>query len=145
VVAAAEQKGTYPERTLRDSTQLNLRAPEVLSLAGAVIPDQATADSAALAEPTAELPARSTRSGLPRRVRPESQSPDDPAAADAPGPAPRRAPVAAPAPEDARGLAASLQSSWLRSRQPDDFTPSERPATQQDAMTPDSASDSEEA
>ena len=145
VVAAAENKGTYSERILRDSAQLDLRAPEVLSLAGAVIPGQATADSPAIAESPAELPARSTRSGLPRRVRPESQSPDDPAAADAPGPAPRRAPVAAPAPEDARGLAASLQSSWLRSRQPDDFTPSERPATQQDAMTPDSASDSEEA
>jgi len=45
VVAAAENKGTYSERILRDSAQLDLRAPEVLSLAGAVIPGQATADS----------------------------------------------------------------------------------------------------
>jgi hypothetical protein len=150
VVTAVADKGTDPERPLRDSAQLNLRAPEVLSLAGAVISTPAQADGLAAAEAAAEPAAPSTLHGLPRRVRPDSQGWDEQgSAAAAQGPAPRRAPVSAPAPEDARGLAASLQSSWHRSRQPDDFpedfTASERPATRQDAMNPDSASENEEA
>ena len=150
VVTAAENKGTHPERALRDSTQLNLRAPEVLSLAGAVISAPAQAEGLAAAEAPAEPAAPSTLHGLPRRVRPDSQGWDEQgSAAAAQAPEPRRAPVSAPAPEDARGLAASLQSSWLRSRQPDDFpddlTASERPATRQDAMDPDSAPENEEA
>ncbi len=150
VVTAGENKGTHPERALRDSAQLNLRAPEVLSLAGAVMPRPATAEVLAPAEAPAEPTAPSTLHGLPRRVRPDSQGWDEQASATAAqGPMPRRAPVAAPAPEDARGLAASLQSSWHRSRQPDDFpddfTVSERPATRQDASEPGSAPENEEA
>jgi signal transduction histidine kinase len=145
VVAAENNKSTYPERTLRDSAQLNLRAPAVLSLAGAHLPGSVTADDRAPAQPQEEKPAQSTLHGLPRRVRPDSQSWDDPnSAARLDGPAPRKAPVEAPAPEDARSLAASLQNSWHRSRRPDDSAASERPATRQDAVAPDSAPDSSE-
>jgi signal transduction histidine kinase len=150
VVAAPAGDSTYPERTLRDSTQLNLRAPEVLSLAGARLGGPARGDDDTPAAAPADKPAQSTVHGLPRRVRPGSQSWDDsgPALA-AEAPAPRHPPVEAPAPEAARTLAASLQSSWQRSRQPgdptDDSTASGRPVTEQDAMAPESAPESEEA
>jgi signal transduction histidine kinase len=142
-VAPSAADNTYTERTLRDSAQLNLRAPEVLSLAGAHLPGlsgPASADGGASAASPAEKPAPSTVHGLPRRVRPDSQPDGSEAASRADGPAPRHAPVEAPAPEAARTLAASLQSSWHRSRRPDGPADSERPATWPDAIAPDSAS-----
>jgi signal transduction histidine kinase len=138
VASSAGNRGADRQRPLRESAQLNLQAPEVLSMAGSVagVPafgatdygatDYGSADAESAAG-KAEAPAPagaqprslSTLRGLPRRVRPDSN-----AAADA-GSAtrqeslpPRRAPVAAPGPEDARSLAASLQNSWQRSRPP---------------------------
>ena len=59
-----------------------------------------------------------TQHGLPRRVRPEYDSPERPASAPgatAPdGRGRAAAPPEAPAPDDARRLAASLQSGWQR-------------------------------
>ena len=112
---------TDQQRVLRDSAQLNLRAPEVLSTVGAV------AAGAGARVPTAAPAAAETQSSrpsalrsLPRRVRPDSRAADDSEAAARPdGLAARRAPVDAPGPEDARSLAASLQNSWQRSRQPE--------------------------
>jgi signal transduction histidine kinase len=145
VVTAAAGNSTYPERTLPDSAQLNLRSPEVLSLAGAHLPGPAVADSATRTALPAETPAPGTLRGLPRRVRPGSQSMDDQGSAPrADEPAPRHAPVEAPAPEAARTLAASLQNSWQRSRRPDDSTASERPAIRPDVTASDSAPDSSE-
>ncbi|MGH3208492.1 MAG: sensor histidine kinase [Trebonia sp.] len=94
-----------------------LRATNALSLVG-------VAASPALPEPrqgegdVGGLPA-TTFHGLPRRVRPEKQSPQ--AEQDQPVGHPREAtPTDAPAPDDARRLAASLQRSWHRSRADDD-------------------------
>jgi signal transduction histidine kinase len=132
---AADNKGNYPERPLRDSGQLNLRAPEVLSLMGAASSPSATAtaepDTAPDPDPDAlslgEWPAPGTRHGLPRRIRPDREARDDSApatgsegASGPDGPAPRHAAVEAPAPEAARSLAASLQNSWQRSREEPD-------------------------
>jgi signal transduction histidine kinase len=149
IVAAAENKGSYPERILRDSAQLNLRAPAVLSLAGARVPGPATADSQSPAPSPGEKLPPGTVHGLPRRVRPGGRPADDREPPGRPdGAAPRNAPAEAPAPEDARTLAASLQSSWHRSRQPDDPAagdlpgPGERAAARRDAMATDSAPDS---
>ncbi len=146
VTAATLNKSTHPERTLRDSAQLNLRAPGVLSLAGAVLPGPAAADGLAAAEAPAEPVAPSTVNGLPRRVRPDSRPPWDDTMPEEPEPGygSRHARVEAPAPEDARSLAASLQSSWHRSRQPDDPATSELPARRRDAMAQDSEPDNEE-
>jgi signal transduction histidine kinase len=143
VASSAGNRGTDRQRPLRESAQLNLQAPEVLSMAGLVagvpafgVPafggadsggaDSGGADSGSMAE-RAETPAPaeaqprnlSTLRGLPRRVRPDSNSGADTGSATRQeSPAPRRAPVAAPGPEDARSLAASLQNSWQRSRPP---------------------------
>jgi signal transduction histidine kinase len=94
-----------------------LRATNALSLVG-------VAASPALPEPrqgggdVAELPA-TTFHGLPRRVRPDK--PSQQAELDPPaGHAREVAPTDAPAPDDARRLAASLQRSWHRSRADDD-------------------------
>jgi len=84
-------------------SKLNLRAADVLALAGA-----------APAEPE---PATTTRNGLPRRLRPDSPQAQHTAAQ----------PAAGPAPEEARSLAASLQNSWLRSRQADDTPDADSP------------------
>jgi signal transduction histidine kinase len=95
-----------------------LRTTNALSLVGAAV-------SPALPEPRqadgtdpADQPA-TTFHGLPRRVRPEKQAQlaeqDRPA-----GPARGATPTDAPAPDDARRLAASLQRSWHRSRADDD-------------------------
>jgi hypothetical protein len=106
-----------------DSGRLDLRSPEVLALSGAVLARPLTAVREAGAidtlsrirgreSPAAGVRAETTagtRRGLPHRVRP-----------DRPGPVPRQAPPDSPAPEEARSLAASLQSSWRRSRQDDD-------------------------
>jgi signal transduction histidine kinase len=144
VAAAAGSESTNPERTLRDSGQLNLRAPEVLSLAGAVVAGPAATDAGERTETQAEKSPPSTINGLPRRVRPDNQSWED-LGSETPGEGlvPRRAPADAPRPEDARTLAASLQNSWHKSRRPDDSTAGRWPATRQDAVAADSAPDSE--
>jgi signal transduction histidine kinase len=94
-----------------------LRSTNALSLVGVAAP-------AALPEPregdgdATGLPA-TTFHGLPRRVRPDKQS--QPGEQDRPaGPGREAVPVDAPAPDDARRLAASLQRSWHRSRADDD-------------------------
>jgi signal transduction histidine kinase len=99
-----------------------LRATNALSLVGAAAP-------AALPEPRqgdgdpAGLSA-TTFHGLPRRVRPDKpQSAEQDHQAGQPREAPlinRPGPTDAPAPDDARRLAASLQRSWHRSRADDD-------------------------
>jgi len=129
VTPVAEGKGINPERPSRDSTQLNLRSPEVLTLVGALAqPTTATAEPAddeldsGTGSP-ADPAALSTAHGLPRRIRPASEPPPDDEFGLGPDQAnlpdrlpPRSAPVEAPAPEAARSLAASLQNSWDRSR-----------------------------
>jgi hypothetical protein len=109
------------QRALRDSAQLNLRVPEMLSTVGAVSGGAGNRAAAAATAPTETQASRpAPLRSLPRRVRPDSRPADDPAAAPRPdGLAARRAPVDAPGPEDARSLAASLQNSWQRSRQPE--------------------------
>jgi signal transduction histidine kinase len=94
-----------------------LRATNALSLVGA-------AASPALPEPrqgegdVGGLPA-TTFHGLPRRVRPDKQS-QQPEQEHQAGHAREAAPPTdAPAPDDARRLAASLQRSWHRSRADD--------------------------
>ena len=110
---------TDQQRVLRDSAQLNLRAPEVLSTVGAVAAGARVPTAAPAAAETQSSRPSALRS-LPRRVRPDSRAADDSEAAARPdGLAARRAPVDAPGPEDARSLAASLQNSWQRSRQPE--------------------------
>jgi hypothetical protein len=142
--------------------RLNLRAPEVLSLtdpvlAGASAPgaqfqaaDRPDLRPGAQTRVTTEERAPVTVRGLPKRVRPASPSQDErgpePGAA---APAARQAPVESPAPEAARSLAASLQSSWHRSRQADDApnpgSPGdERLPARHDATAPDTALDSED-
>jgi signal transduction histidine kinase len=134
MAVAPENKSTYPERTLRDSSQLNLRAPEVLTLIGVPAQPVSTVagpmgddpDPAAGAGSLAEPSARSTAHGLPRRIRPgtEPRQDEDLRLAEQSnrpdGLPPRSAPVEAPAPEAARSLAASLQNSWDRSRREPD-------------------------
>ena len=111
---------TDQQRVLRDSAQLNLRAPEVLSTVGAVAAAGARVPTAAPAAAETQSSRPSALRSLPRRVRPDSRAADDSEAAARPdGLAARRAPVDAPGPEDARSLAASLQNSWQRSRQPE--------------------------
>jgi signal transduction histidine kinase len=95
-----------------------LRSTNALSLVGA-------AASPALPEPRlgeSEFAAGqpgTTFHGLPRRVRPDKQA--QPAEHDRPaGPGREATPTDAPAPDDARRLAASLQRSWHRSRADDD-------------------------
>jgi signal transduction histidine kinase len=79
MVLAPEIEGDHPERPLRDSGQLNLRAPEALSLVGAAYSRQADAaepgtapdpDPPADPQSGGEWPAPITRQTLPRRIRP---------------------------------------------------------------------------
>ena len=94
-----------------------LRATNALSLVG-------VAASPELPEPrlgegdVGGLPA-TTFHGLPRRVRPDKQS-QQPEQDHQAGHSREAAPTDAPAPDDARRLAASLQRSWHRSRAEDD-------------------------
>jgi len=144
------------------AVRLNLRAPEVLSLTDPVLAGASVAAARlqAAAQPdlrpgvqtrvTTEEVAPVTVRGLPKRVRPGGQSRNE--RGTEPGratPAARQAPVASPAPEAARSLAASLQSSWHRSRQADDGpnsgpVPDERLPARRDALAPDPALDSED-
>ncbi|HEY1625915.1 MAG TPA: sensor histidine kinase [Streptosporangiaceae bacterium] len=109
VLAGADADG--PGGTAR------LRATNALSLVG-------VAASPELPEPrqgegdVGGLPG-TTFHGLPRRVRPDKQS-QQPEQDHQGGHAREAAPTDAPAPDDARRLAASLQRSWHRSRADDD-------------------------
>ncbi len=132
--AATGPAGSRPAR-------LDLRAPEVLSLAGggqaAGSPQDATASRAG----TAGVAVATMAPGLPRRVRPGTQAQAEPAGPRAEAPAARQDPVESPAPEAARSLAASLQTSWQRSRQaggePDSGSPAhEQLPTRHDATAP---------
>jgi signal transduction histidine kinase len=117
VVSEPADQGGYGDRQRGESARLNLRAPQVLSLTEPIGSELGDIGGGGPAESQAAKPAASTPHGLPQRVRPDSQS-----ASDGVGPAensvgiPRPAPVEAPTPDDARSLAASLQSSWHRSR-----------------------------
>jgi signal transduction histidine kinase len=105
--------GLAESRTAR----LDLRAPEVLSLAGGGLSTGLPRAGLAQAADSAEVVPAAMAPGLPRRVRPGSQVQADPAASRAEALATRQDPVDSPAPEAARSLAASLQTSWQRSRQ----------------------------
>ena len=172
VVIPAPPPGTAgrPAAALADSraVRLNLRAPEVLSLtdpmlAAVPVPDtglpaRARPDLGALTRVTTEEVAPVTVRGLPKRVRPGGQSRDERGAEPGPAtptPTPaaplavRQAPVESPAPEAARSLAASLQSSWHRSRQADDVPDSgsaadERLPARRGALARDTAPESED-
>ena len=97
------------------------RSPEPFTLVGAAMARPLSAEredeELAVVRNATDGPA-TTRHGLPRRVRPDYDSPE--LSAPAPGvtqPDGRRratAPPEAPAPDDARRLAASLQSGWQR-------------------------------
>jgi len=114
VAGPADQDDVYGDRQRGDAAQLNLRAPQVLSLTDPPQPDAGAAGGDGPDEAPGAAPVPAARHGLPQRVRPDSQPADD-GAGDADG-IPRHAPVEAPTPDDARSLAASLQSSWHRSR-----------------------------
>jgi signal transduction histidine kinase len=124
--AGSAATGAAESRTVR----LDLRAPEVLSLAGGGLsggaPQAGPAPRADTATATATL-----APGLPRRVRPGGQAPPDAAGSRAEAQAGRQDPVDSPAPEAARSLAASLQTSWQRSRQADEPADSGSTAYQQ--------------
>jgi signal transduction histidine kinase len=118
------------------TARLDLRAPEVLSLAGgglAAGPPRAGQEPRADAvTATATATATTTLApSLPRRVRPGGQEQPDAAGSRAEVPAGRQDPVDSPAPEAARSLAASLQTSWQRSRQADEAADSGPTAHQQ--------------
>jgi signal transduction histidine kinase len=110
------------------AARLNLRAPEVLALAGAALAGPISDGAVAgLADegPSSLRRQPGTRQGLPRRVRPDAGSARNTGNADAPGP--RRgssaAPAESPLPDEARTLAASLQRSWQLSRDDEDALP----------------------
>jgi signal transduction histidine kinase len=124
------------------SARLDLHAPEVLALAG-----EGLAASARQADPAPQVgqaqragtafqadagTATATLApGLPRRVRPGSHAEAEATGARAEAQPGRQDPVDTPAPEAARSLAASLQTSWQRSRQADEATDSGSTARQQ--------------
>jgi len=123
------------------SARLDLLAPDVLSLAGAgLATGSPQAGLAPQADASGTVTATTTR-GLPRRVRPGGQPQAESASSLAEAPATRQDPVESPAPEAARSLAASLQTSWQRSRQenqaPDsEFMAPEQLPTRHDATAP---------
>jgi signal transduction histidine kinase len=117
VVSETVDQGGYGDQPRGDSALLNLRAPQVLSLTDPVQQEPGAGDPGGHDEALAARPAPSALQGLPQRVRPDSQPGNDGAgAAASPEGSPRQPPVEAPTPDDARSLAASLQSSWHRSR-----------------------------
>ncbi len=105
----------------------------------AVQPSAAAGTSAPPALSTSGQLDTATYRGLPRRTRQASLSPhlrDSPPAGAHPSSeaAPGSVPPAASTPEQARDLAASLQSGWQRGRQAD--PPDARPAGRHDSETP---------
>jgi hypothetical protein len=114
VVSEPTDQGGYGDPVRGDATLLNLRAPQVLALSEPVQPETDAGDWGGPGEAQAASPAPGALHGLPQRVRPDSQPGND--GAESPEGIPRQAPVEAPTPDDARSLAASLQSSWHRSR-----------------------------
>jgi signal transduction histidine kinase len=117
VVSETAEQDVYGERQRGDSTLLNLRAPHVLSLSDPFQQEPGAAGGGSPDEAQAAGPAPGALHGLPQRVRPDAQPGDDGAnGAVSPAGIPRHEPVEAPTPDDARSLAASLQSSWQRSR-----------------------------
>jgi signal transduction histidine kinase len=117
VVSETADQGGYGHHARGDSTLLNLRAPQVLALTDPVQHEPGAGDSGSPGEAQVARPAPGALHGLPQRVRPDSQPGNDGADGAAnPEGIPRQAPVEAPTPDDARSLAASLQSSWHRSR-----------------------------
>ena len=140
VVSDPAIQGGYGEPQRGDSARLNLRAPQVLSLTDPVQPEPGAADGAGPAEALAARPAPGALHGLPQRVRPASQPAGDDAdlAVTPAGGIPRHVPVEAPTPDDARSLAASLQSSWHRSR---DTQPPAPPLTARVRRTDDGRTD----
>ena len=111
----------------------------MLSLTDPVQPEPGAADGGGPAEALAARPAPGALHGLPQRVRPDSQAGDDADPAVTPaGGIPRHVPVEAPTPDDARSLAASLQSSWHRSR---DTQPPAPPLTARVRRTDDGRTD----
>ena len=96
-----------------------LRSTNALSLVGAAASPELPEPRLGDGEPAAGGQPGTTFHGLPRRVRPDKQA--QPAEHDRPAGSGREAaPTDAPAPDDARRLAASLQRSWHRSRADDD-------------------------
>jgi signal transduction histidine kinase len=118
VVSETADHGGYGDHVRGDSTTLlNLRAPRVLALTDPVQHEPGAGDWGSPGEAQVARPAPGAQNGLPQRVRPDSQPGNDGADGAAnPEAIPRQAPVEAPTPDDARSLAASLQSSWHRSR-----------------------------
>ena len=120
VVPAPQQDaaGSAATRAAESRTaRLDLRAPEVLSLAGAGLATGSPQAGLAPRADASDTATATTTRGLPRRVRPGSQPQAEPTGSRAEAPATRQDPVDSPAPEAARSLAASLQTSWQRSRQ----------------------------
>jgi signal transduction histidine kinase len=100
------------------ATGEHLRSPGALSLVGAVTGGSLPAsgeDQGVLDRLSGQQPA-TTFHGLPRRVRPDSQPEPGQDPAEPAGAGRGSAPPEAPAPDDARRLAASLQRSWQLSR-----------------------------
>ena len=117
VVSETADQDVYGERQRGEAGLLNLRAPQVLSLSDPLQQEAGAVGGGAPDEELAVRQAPAALHGLPQRVRPDSQSGDDSGGgAVTPEVIPRHAPVEAPTPDDARSLAASLQSSWQRSR-----------------------------
>ncbi len=115
-----------PESGPAGASSLRLRSSNALSLVGVAAGgtgplglDESGPATAVAGAP----PAPTTFHGLPRRIRGDKQ-PQPQEAAERPA---GRSRADAPAPDDARRLAASLQRSWHRSRAADEDTPDSGP------------------
>ncbi|MGH3246414.1 MAG: ATP-binding protein, partial [Trebonia sp.] len=95
----------------------------------AALPEARPHDGDAATQPA------TTFHGLPRRVRTDKQ-PEPGEEERTAGPDRKPAPTDAPAPEEARRLAASLQRSWHRSRADDDPADNDQPDNDQPAAEP---------
>jgi signal transduction histidine kinase len=125
------------------TARLDLRAPEVFSLAGGGLATESRQGDLTPRADAADTATATMTRGLPRRVRPGSQPQAEPAGSRPEATTNRQDPVDSPAPEAARSLAASLQTSWQRSRQVNEppesgsKAPGELP-TRHDATAPNS-------
>ncbi len=140
VVSDPAIQGGYGEPQRGDSARLNLRAPQVLSLTDPVQPEPGAADGArpgrgAGGQASPRRAARPAAAGTARQ--PAGRRRRRPGG-DARTGIPRHVPVEAPTPDDARSLAASLQSSWHRSR---DTQPPAPPLTARVRRTDDGRTD----